>query len=79
VTSAQQVALDDLVLMNPQRFHQFTQDQLNKLLSEPKLYAAAKSMATNKSPGPDSVIIEFCIKFWSLIGQDYIQMVQDSI
>jgi hypothetical protein len=36
-------------------------------------------MATNKSPRPDGVIIEFYTKFWHLIGTNYTRMVQDSI
>jgi hypothetical protein len=65
--------------MIPHRFQQDAQDQLDKPLNESELFAAAKSMATNKAPGPDGFIIEFYTKFWPLIGSDYTQMVHEGI
>jgi hypothetical protein len=56
-------ALESLLAMIPQRFQRSAQDQLDRLLSKDELFAAAQSMATNKSPGPDGFIIEFYTKF----------------
>jgi hypothetical protein len=62
----------------------------NKLMREMKtklcaplqlgeLQAALKDMKGNKSLGPDGVILEFYKEFWSLIGQEYLEMLLANI
>ena len=38
------------------------------LLSLSEISAALNCMCTNKSPGPDSLSVEFYRKFWNLVG-----------
>lgn len=64
-------ALESLLAMIPQRFQWTVQDQLDMPLRNDKLLAAVQSMATNKSSGLDGFIIEFYMKLWPLMDNEY--------
>jgi hypothetical protein len=60
----------------------FTGEMKTKLcapLQLGELQAALKDMKGGKSPGPDGVILEFYKEFWSLIDQEYLEMLLASI
>jgi hypothetical protein len=44
-----------------------------------ELYAALMEMRTGKSLGPDGIVLEFYRKFWDLLGEDYLQMINSSL
>jgi hypothetical protein len=44
-----------------------------------ELWKVLKSFAKDKSPGPDGWTVEFLIHFFDLIGDDLLELVEDSI
>jgi hypothetical protein len=41
--------------------------------------AALNDMKTGKSPGPNGIVLEFYKEFWDLIGEEYLQIIHNSI
>jgi hypothetical protein len=48
-------------------------------LSQQELRHALESMAKEKNPGPDGIIMEFYLKFWDEIGLEFTTMITNSI
>lgn len=53
--------------------------QLHLPITKDELYGTLKQMARGRSPGPDGVIVNFFLKFWDAIGDDYLAMIQSAI
>jgi hypothetical protein len=70
-----ETAMNDFTSLLGDRFDNKAKDLLRSPLLEPELKAAAFAMASDKSPGPDGVIVEFYTSLWDIIGQEFAQMV----
>jgi hypothetical protein len=46
-----------------------SRDEINEVL---------KGFATDKSPGPDGWTVEFFVQFFKLVGEDLLEVVEDS-
>jgi len=62
-----------------EKFLSIAQESLALPLTEQKLEDAVTAMVRGKSPSCDNIAIEFCTKYWSFIGTNFFEMVQDSI
>ena len=48
------------------------------LLSLTEVYEALQGMALNKSPGLDGLPVEFYFTFWDLLGEDLVDVLNES-
>lgn len=51
---------------------------LEQPLTKDELHSALVKMAKGRSPDPDGVTLEFFLRFWDLIGDEYTKMLQSS-
>ena len=54
------------------------QDEIGGFITCDEALAALNKMAANKSPGPDGLTKEFYCKFWDTLGQDLVDMLNNS-
>ncbi|TWW81731.1 hypothetical protein D4764_01G0015460 [Takifugu flavidus] len=53
--------------------------QLERPLSVPELYAALQSMQSLKAPGIGGLGVDFYKAFWSIVGQDLLDILNESL
>ncbi|TWW53588.1 Transposon TX1 uncharacterized 149 kDa protein ORF 2 [Takifugu flavidus] len=53
--------------------------QLERPLSVPEVYAALQSMQSLKAPGIDGLGVDFYKAFWSIVGQDLLDVLNESL
>ena len=62
----------------PNTLNTSIQDEIGGLLTYQEAYKTLTKMNPNKSPGPDGLTREFYIKFWETIGNDVIEVLNNS-
>ena len=63
----------------PPRISPLAASNLSQPLSELELHRAACALAKEKAPGPDGLSINFFTIYWSIIGEDFHQMILSSV
>jgi hypothetical protein len=51
---------------------------LEKVVSKDEIYEILRGFAKDKSPGPDGWTVEFFLSFFELVGQDLLDMVEET-
>jgi hypothetical protein len=51
---------------------------LEKVVKKEEIYEILKGFTRDKSPGPDGWTVEFFLNFFELVGQDLLEMVEES-
>jgi len=60
----------------PVKFNKDMTQQLQRPITKIELHGALQQMARGHNPGPDGVTVDFFIKFWDIIADDYLAMLQ---
>ena len=75
-TSQEQI--NNYLAQNTNTINTSLQDEIGALITYEEAYKALNKMHPNKSPGPDGLTREFYIKFWETIGNDVIEVLNNS-
>jgi exonuclease III len=71
--------LDHVLNLIPTRFTEHMCASLSRPLTSHELHAAALKIAKDRAPGPDGISVQFYVKFWYLIGEEFKEMIDKAL